>query len=491
VSAGVTSAPTRTIGRYALYDEIASGGMASVHIGRLMGPLGFSRTVAIKVLHPHHAKDPEFVRMFLDEARLAARIRHPNVVATLDVAVHDQELFLVMEYVHGETLAHLLRRTEERGQEVPPRVAAAILIDLLEGLHAAHDAKDELGTPLAIVHRDVSPQNLMVGRDGTARVLDFGVAKAASRVQSTRDGHVKGKFAYMAPEQVMRHHLDRRVDIFAASIVLWEALTGKRLFAADDPAAAVARIMGDVIVPPSALRAGLPEALDAVVLKGLARDREDRFATASEMARALESALEPVRSTAVAEWVRATAEDRMSARAERVATIEREAEPPSPARVSTPATEMFPVSLNAGDARQGGHGSDGVVRQAGGHPRLGRRSWPYYAIGVGLVVAGVAVSAPLLRASAKDTPSVATDARATSVAVPPPGRASASAPMPPPSFVTLATAVAPPLPTATPSVSAPSPRPSAHALASHAPKGCNPPYDFDSAGVKHFKPECL
>jgi serine/threonine-protein kinase len=462
VNAGVTGATGRAIGRYVVYDEIASGGMASVHIGRLIGPLGFSRAVAIKILHPHFAKDPEFVRMFLDEARLAARIRHPNVVATLDVAVQDKELFLVMEYVQGETLAHLTRLAEDKGQTLPPRVACAIVVDLLDGLHAAHDAKDERGTPLTIVHRDVSPQNVMVGRDGTARVLDFGVAKAASRVQTTREGQVKGKFAYMAPEQVMRHHVDRRVDIFAASIVLWEALTGKRLFAADDPAAVVARIMGDVILPPSVVRRGLPEAVDAVVLKGLARSREERFATAGEMARALESALEPARRTAVAEWVQATADDLMAARAERVASIEREAQGALPLRVPTPATEIFPRSLRS------------VPRP--------RRRWIYYAAGIGFVVAGAVMSAPRSRASVTAAPSVDT----TSTAI-----AAVRSAVPVPRVIPPIPIVVAPAPTAAPSTPAASPRPTARALQPQAPRGCTPPYDFDSAGIKHFIPACL
>ena len=192
----------RIVGRYALYAEIAAGGMATVHFGRLLGPVGFSRTVAIKRLHPQFAKDPEFVSMFLDEARLAARIRHPNVVPTLDVVATDGELFLVMDYVPGESIARLSRVLRERQETLPIRILSATIAGVLHGLHATHEAKDERGHPLGIVHRDVSPQNVLVGTDGVPRVLDFGVAKAAGRVQTTREGQIKGKLSYMPPEQL-------------------------------------------------------------------------------------------------------------------------------------------------------------------------------------------------------------------------------------------------------------------------------------------------
>src|SRR6185312_6236622 len=165
----------RTAGRYALHGEIASGGMASVYYGRLVGPAGFARVVAIKRLHPQLAALPEFVTMFFDEVRLTARIRHPNVVPTLDAVYENGELFLVMEYVHGESLSNLVRLAREQGIFVPPKVATSIVCGILHGLHAVHEARDERGEPLHIVHRDVSPQNVMVGFDGHARLLDFGI----------------------------------------------------------------------------------------------------------------------------------------------------------------------------------------------------------------------------------------------------------------------------------------------------------------------------
>src|SRR5581483_5010714 len=181
--------------RYVLSAVIGRGGMARVHLGRLIGADGFSRVVAIKRLHPHLAEDKVFARAFIDEARLASRVRHPNVVQTLDVAREGDELLLVMEYVPGASLATLTRIAQERGEPIPPKIIAAILSGALIGLHAAHDAEDERGEPLHLVHRDVSPQNILVGADGITRVLDFGIAKAAGRLQTTMDGNIKGKIA--------------------------------------------------------------------------------------------------------------------------------------------------------------------------------------------------------------------------------------------------------------------------------------------------------
>src|SRR6516225_8996456 len=187
MTVGNAAQNVRVVGRYALYVAIAAGGMATVHLGRLIGEVGFSRTVAIKRLHPQYAADPEFVSMFLDEARLAARIRHPNVVPTLDVVATKGELFLVMDYVPGESLARLSRVCREQRRPIPHRITSAVMAGALHGLHAAHEAKSERGAPLGIVHRDVSPQNVLVGADGVPRVLDFGVAKAAGRMQETRE----------------------------------------------------------------------------------------------------------------------------------------------------------------------------------------------------------------------------------------------------------------------------------------------------------------
>ncbi|MDB4943080.1 MAG: serine/threonine protein kinase [Labilithrix sp.] len=326
----------RIVGRYALYQSIAAGGMATVHLGRLLGPVGFSRTVAIKRLHAQFAADPEFVSMFLDEARLAARIRHPNVVPTLDVVATSGELFLVMDYVPGESVARLARVIREKRQTFPPRVMSAIIAGALHGLHAAHEAKDERGQPLGIVYRDVSPQNVLVGVDGVPRVLDFGVAKAAGRVQTTRDGQIKGKLSYMPPEQLRGGSVTRQSDIYAAGIMLWELLTGQRLFTADNEGALVAKILdGNIETPSRAVARALGphgavaeetfrvlEDLEPTVMRALATNQVDRFTTAREMAIEIERRVPPATNSEVSDWLEIVARDVLTSRAAMVAEIE-------------------------------------------------------------------------------------------------------------------------------------------------------------------------
>jgi serine/threonine-protein kinase len=307
--------PTLRVGRYALFGEIASGGMATVYFGRLIGEAGFSRTVAIKRLHPQLAKDPDLAAMLADEARVAGRIHHPNVVPTLDVVSTEGELFLVLEYVHGESLSRLARATFAQDTPIPRAIVAAIICGALHGLHAAHEAVDENGASLHIVHRDVSPQNIIVGEDGTPRVLDFGVAKAVGRSHVTRDGSVKGKLAYMPPEQLRAGAIDRRADIYAAGVVLWELLTGARLFAAENEGATVERILHGAVDPPSARAPDLPRGVDAVVMRALSRNATERFGTARQMALELEEATGGIASPAqVSEWVRGLAGDALDAR---------------------------------------------------------------------------------------------------------------------------------------------------------------------------------
>jgi serine/threonine protein kinase len=314
--------PLRVVGRYALYNEIAAGGMATVHIGRLLGPVGFARTVAVKRLHPQFAKDPEFVSMFLDEARLAARVQHPNVVATIDVVATDGELFLIMDYVRGESLSKLLRTARKAGQRIPPRIAASIMCGFLHGLHAAHEAKNERGDRIDLVHRDVSPQNVLVGADGIPRVLDFGIAKAAGRIQVTRDGQIKGKLAYMPPEQLSGRELTRAVDIYASAVVMWETLTGERLFKGETESETLAKILRDPVVPPSAVVPGLTTAFDAPLLKALSRDAKQRHVTARALAFELEKCVGVASATEVGEWVENLVGTILSAREDQIAEIE-------------------------------------------------------------------------------------------------------------------------------------------------------------------------
>jgi serine/threonine-protein kinase len=345
--------------RYAMFAEIAAGGMAAIHLGRQRGSAGFSRTVAIKRLHAQFAKDPEFVKMFLDEAHLAARIRHPNVVAPIDVVASNGELFLVMDYVQGESLSRLARTTHAAGARVSLRVTRSILSDVLQGLHAAHEARSESGQKLGIVHRDVSPQNVLVGVDGVARVLDFGIAKAAGRATTTREGQIKGKLAYMAPECFRLGDPDRKSDIYSAAVVLWETLTGERLFKADTDSQILARILSDTVGPPSRLAPEVSLELDSVVLRGLSRDPSKRFETAREMALALEGTGHLATAGEVGEWVARTAHAALAERAKLIAEIERSSDtgirlgssvPPFPA--ATPLTRDIPTLVMASEGRR-------------------------------------------------------------------------------------------------------------------------------------------
>ena len=342
------SAPPLQIGRYVLHGEIASGGMATVHYGRLVGTSGFAKTVAIKRLHRALAHNASFRRMILEEGRLAARVRHPNVVPPLDVLVEGGELLLVMEYVHGESLSRLLRAAQREGESVPLAVGAAILSNVLHGLHAAHEARDEAGQPLDIVHRDISPQNVIVGVDGIARVIDFGIAKAVTSEEVTTAGTIKGKVPYLSPEQLEGDPATRRTDVYAASVVFWELLAGRRLFDGADDSEVLRGILGAKVRPPSVYNPRVPSTLDDVVLQGLARDPLQRFASAREMALALEEAIHLATSTMVGEWTERLAKDTLAERALRIAEVEASQPPPSaPKPPSTPPPSARPASVRA------------------------------------------------------------------------------------------------------------------------------------------------
>jgi len=488
----------RIIGRYELYGEIAAGGMATVHFGRLLGQAGFSRTVAIKRLHAHFAKDPDFVSMFVDEARIAARISHPNVVPTLDVVARDGELFLVMDYVSGEPLSKLMRAVAARGERVPPRIVTAIVSGVLHGLHAAHEARSERGEPLEIVHRDVSPQNVLVGADGVPRVVDFGVAKASGRIQTTVDGKMKGKPSYMAPEQLQGLHVSRSADVYASAVLLWELLTGARRFAGPNDAAVMLSVLNATPDAPSQRAPDVSPELDRITLRGLAPRPADRFATAQEMALALEAALHPALPSEVGAWVQAMAGSALTARAVRVAEIESssgvELQRRSEAPAGPGAAEVSRVTAAAAT------GSVATVA-----PR--RRGWlALGAVGVALVAAVlVAVSfaagsrsrAPAAQApSASPLPATSTVGPASPASAAPAAEIGSASPTPagsPPAAVP----VEPPASTAAPAASAAAtgraprgaPRPAVPVTP--RPAGCDPPYRIDASGHKIFKTECL
>ncbi|MFO0618739.1 MAG: protein kinase [Polyangiaceae bacterium] len=291
------SDPPRELGGYELLGLLATGGMAEVFLARKRGAPPEAGTVVVKRVLPHLARQKAFHDMFLDEARIVSRIAHPNVVAMRELCEApgdgaDDELFLVMEHLEGESLSTLLRQLRKTGTLAPIDVAIHIAMAAAAGLHAAHELKNEAGKSLDIVHRDVSPQNLFVLYSGAVKVIDFGIAKAAERQAGhTQTGHVKGKFAYMPPEQIGAGSVDRRVDVFALGVVLHELLTGQKLFERDHDLLVLKAICEDPIPPPSAKRPEVPPEVDAVVMTALARVREKRFPSAEAMRAALEASL--------------------------------------------------------------------------------------------------------------------------------------------------------------------------------------------------------
>jgi serine/threonine-protein kinase len=515
------AAPLVTVGRYALRHEIASGGMAVVHLGRLLGPAGFSRTVAIKRLLPHFARNPEFVAMFLDEARLAARIRHPNVVSTLDVVATEGELFVVMEYVPGDSLARLLRAASDRNERAPLPVAASIMVNVLHGLHAAHEACDEQGHPLGLVHRDVSPHNVLVGTDGLAHLIDFGVAKAAGRAQVTREGQLKGKLAYMAPEQLTGGRVDRRADVFGGGVVFWEMLTGGRLFDGADEGEIYGRVIRSDVKRPSKVVGGIDRKTDAIVLKGLARNPGRRYESARTMALAIEEALPLATPSQVGQWVERLTADVLAERRRQIAEIEGELEG-ADSGTAIRVAKVRDAALNIPTAPGGRIGMDepsftstrpeGLVAAMSEatrpreftdtslvapepEPPKARSSRPAYAGGflVAVVLAGgVALFGRGM--SRTDTPLASTASAATLAPAPASASApvSAPAPAPAPASAPAPTRDSPPVvsPTDLPEATSPRARAPAEPRKRQPATSCNPPYTIDANGYKKYKREC-
>ncbi len=276
-------------GGYELVLELAAGGMASVFLayavdGRAVNPL-----VAVKRPHRHLASDKQFLSMLLDEARLASLIDHENVVKVRELGFHAGEPFIVMDYVEGASLSELRKELAAAERTLDPRVAVRIVLDALAGLHAAHEMRDESGKPLGIVHRDVSPHNVLIGCDGRARLTDFGIAKAEDRLQTTRTHEVKGKLAYLAPERIDKRRLcTKQSDVFSMAVVLWECIAGRRLFRGEEAVDTLQEVMHAPIPRLRQIGATLPPALDEVIARGLSRDLDRRFATAAEFAEAIE-----------------------------------------------------------------------------------------------------------------------------------------------------------------------------------------------------------
>jgi serine/threonine-protein kinase len=322
--------------RYELLVKLASGGMATVYVGRSTAAI--SRLFAIKRAHSHLVDDPVFRKMFVVEGRLAARIHHPNVVSVQDVAELEDELLLVMDYVEGLSLVELAIADEQTRVSV----AVRIVLDVCAGLHAAHELCGDDGQTLGIVHRDVSPHNILVGVDGVARITDFGVAKSELHTgNATVTGALKGKLAYMAPEYIESGKADRRADVYALGVVLWETLTAARLFRGSSELEVMRLVLSGEINPPSSRAELVPPALDAVVGKALARAPEERYQSADAFADALEQAARTAGMLAshrqVAAVVETLARDVLQARRDALrARTNKEPEPAAEAELTEP-----------------------------------------------------------------------------------------------------------------------------------------------------------
>src|SRR4051812_15112558 len=277
----------RTLGAYQLLSQVAVGGMAEIYVARTHGVGGFEKLVALKVIHPNFSSDPEFVQMLVDEAKLSVQLTHANIVQTFDLGRVDEQYYIAMELIDGIDLYKLLRRASEHEIDFPFEVAAFIAAEVAMGLDYAHRKRDSKGRPLKIVHRDVSPQNVLMSTDGEVKIVDFGIAKAALRGRQTAAGVIKGKYYYMSPEQAWGDPIDARTDVFSTGILLYEMIVGQMLYLEEDLETLLSKVRKADIPPPSMMRANVPIELEQIVMKALKKRAQDRFQSAQEMSQAL------------------------------------------------------------------------------------------------------------------------------------------------------------------------------------------------------------
>jgi serine/threonine-protein kinase len=283
------------IGKYQLVKKLAVGGMGEVWLARQRGPAGFEKLVVVKTLLKHLKEDQEFVNMFFDEARIAAVLSHPNIAQIYDLGEDQGEYYIAMEYVHGASLRDVLVTALEQGSGMPLALKVRVIADAAAALDFAHQAKTPAGQPLDLIHRDVSPQNILIGMNGAVKLIDFGVAKAANKLVRTATGIIKGKYAYMSPEQAYGKPLDGRSDVFGLGIVLWEILCVDRLFKRDNETETLQAVVGAPIHPPSMHDRSVPKSLDPIVMKALSRELSGRYESAGAFQKALEGWLQKQR----------------------------------------------------------------------------------------------------------------------------------------------------------------------------------------------------
>ena len=347
-------------GRYELLRKIATGGMAEIYLARQAGIEGFEKLLVLKRILPHLAENEEFVEMFLHEARVAVRLNHPNVVQIFDLGEADGAFFIAMEYIHGEDARRIWRQSELVGNPIPVPLVCRIVMDAAAGLDYAHKRTDASGAPLRIIHRDVSPQNLLVSFEGAVKVVDFGIAKAADQATQTRSGVLKGKYSYMSPEQASGKEIDNRTDQFALGIVFYELLTLRRLFKRSNDIQTLTAVSECKVAPPSGLNSRIPEGLDAIVMKALARNPNDRYRDLSEMQMAIEEWLlvnqQPSSPSHLAAFLKAIYADRLAKEQE----------------VGTPVFQDPSEPSSSVSARQSPRRRTGL--SAVGQPSLGERT---------------------------------------------------------------------------------------------------------------------
>ncbi len=347
--------------RYELLAPVAQGGMAVVWVARVVGKLGLEKLYAVKTILPHLYGDPSFRAMFLDEAKIASRIRHPNVVALEDLGEDDGQLYMVLEWVQGDSLSRLHGAVEERGLSIPPNLLLRILADACAGLHAAHELVGDDGRLLGVVHRDISPQNILVTTSGVTKVIDFGIATALDRLtEKTKKGLMKGKIEYAAPEQVQMKRLDRRADIWALGTILYQHLAGRLPFTGErDLDIVEALVSGE---PPPPLPPHVPPALANVAMTALRPRREERFPTALEMQRALEANLTaPTTTTDVATFLQEHMASRLEGRRREIAEAVRAADERA-GSAYRPKLASIPELMPFGDAAAGPDPTDAPSR---------------------------------------------------------------------------------------------------------------------------------
>ena len=278
-------APVRgtRFGKYMLINRIAVGGMAEIFLARQEGVEGFEKTICIKRIRPHLSSQVSFVRMFLNEAKLAAQLNHPNIVQIYDLGRIGESYFIAMEYISGRDMSRVIPKADKLGIPFPLVYALRIISSLCEGLYFAHNRTDAYGKALNIVHRDITPENVMVSFNGTVKILDFGIAKATSQIEQTRAGEIKGKLSYMSPEQCMGKPLDHRSDIFSLGVVAYEWITGYKLFTGENEMAILKAIIDGKIYPPSYFKEDVPEPVERILMKALEKDREKRYQSAWDL----------------------------------------------------------------------------------------------------------------------------------------------------------------------------------------------------------------